>query len=176
MDRVDAGLGAPPATVGVEHRTGATGIADDGAQPEGLTSRYAARREAQMRPSAQRSRRVKPIRRVKRTLRHVDPMTALKVSLLFYACFLILWLVLVAILYGILKGAGLFSFIEDLRSAFVVEGEWQITLWFVEKWAFLIGVTFAVLASLFNLFIAFLYNFTADVVGGIELTFVERDL
>jgi hypothetical protein len=45
----------------------------------------------------------------------------------------------------------------------------------VEKWAFLVGITFALITTLVNVFLAFLYNVAADLIGGLELTFVERD-
>jgi hypothetical protein len=123
-----------------------------------------------------RRRRVKPVRRVKRTLRHIDPLSVLKVSLLFYGVFLIIWLVFVAILYWVVDAAGLFDLIENVRDAFVLEGNFEVTLTFVEKWAFFIGVAVAVIMSLVNLFLAFLYNVVADIVGGIDVTFVERDV
>lgn len=123
-----------------------------------------------------RRRRAKPVRRVKRTLRHVDPLSVLKVSLLFYGVFLIIWLVVVAILYWIVDAAGLFDLIQDVRSSLAFEGKFEVTLTLVEKWAFFIGVIVAVVMSLVNLFLAFLYNVVADIVGGIDVTFVERDL
>lgn len=123
-----------------------------------------------------RRRRAKPVRRVKRTLRHVDPLSVLKVSLLFYGVFLIIWLVVVAILYWIVDAAGLFDLIDNVRTAAAFEGKFEVTLTLVEKWAFFVGVIVAIIASLFNLFLAFLYNVVADIVGGIDVTFVERDL
>ncbi|MDQ3955050.1 MAG: DUF3566 domain-containing protein [Actinomycetota bacterium] len=123
-----------------------------------------------------RRRRAKPVRRVKRTLRHVDPFSVLKVSLLFYGVFLIIWLVVVAILYWIVDAAGLFDLIDNVRAAAAFEGKFEVTLTLVEKWAFFLGVIVAIVASLFNLFLAFLYNVVADIVGGIDVTFVERDL
>lgn len=127
-----------------------------------------------------RSRRVRPAaRRVNRTLRHVDPITVLKLSLIFYACFLVISLVVVAILYSWLAGMGLFDAMEDFArgSVLLARGEsLGITLWVVERWAFLIGLTLGLVASLFNVFLALLYNVAADFVGGVEMTFVERDL
>lgn len=125
--------------------------------------------------SRQRPRRVRQVRRVRRTLRHIDPFSVLKVSMMFYGCFLVLWLVFVAIVYWMLQGAGVFETAESLRRSLTIEGSWELSLSFVEKWAFFIGLAVAVVMSLFNLFLAFLYNVIADTIGGIDMTFVERD-
>lgn len=127
-------------------------------------------------PSRGRDRRRPGVRRAKRTLRHVDPLSVLKLSLFFYGCFLVVWLILVAILYSILNSVGLFDLIESISEGFVLKWDSQITLMFVEKWAFLIGLTMVVVGALINTFLAFLYNVAADTVGGVEMTFVERDV
>lgn len=140
--------------------------------PSEQTRRQA--RDAQPPPRTRR-RRV-PVRRVKRTLKHVDPLTVLKLSAFYWAVFLILWLVIVAILYSIIEGAGFFDTLEDVNNGFALGwGKLDITLGLVEKWAFLIGITFALITTLVNVFLAFLYNVAADLIGGLELTFVERD-
>ncbi|MDQ3914516.1 MAG: DUF3566 domain-containing protein [Actinomycetota bacterium] len=119
-------------------------------------------------------RRRVPVRRVKRTLRHVDPLTVLKLSAFYWAIFLVVWLGIVAVLYSIVDGLGYLDDIDSFMTA--VEVKWpEITLGVVEKWAFLVGLTFALVTSLLNVFLAFLYNVAADLIGGLELTFVERD-
>lgn len=125
-------------------------------------------------------RRRLPVRRVKRTLRHIDPLSVLKLSALYYTVFLILWMLFAALVYFILKSAGTFHSIEKIANVFAVSDKpdfrLHITLLLVEKWAFLIGLVFVVVASIVNLFLAFVYNFAADTVGGVELTFMEKDL
>jgi hypothetical protein len=139
--------------------------------------RFGARPKPRRQPQPRGGRRVKPMRRVRRTVQHVDPISVLKLSIIFYAVFLVLWLLFAAVVFWLLQAAGLFDTLENVLGpqGLVVEDSFEISLWTVEKWAFLIGLTFAILASLFNLFLAFLYNVAADVVGGIEVTFVERD-
>lgn len=124
------------------------------------------------------SRRRPGMRRLKRTLRHVDPLSVLKLSLFFYAIFLVLWLIFVAIVFSVLNSMGLFEQLEDILgpNGFVIANDFSITLMSVEKWAFLIGLTMAVLGSIINMFLAFLFNVAADTVGGVEMTFAERDV
>ena len=126
-------------------------------------------------------RRRIPVRRVKRTLKHVDPFSVLKLSLLYYACLLPIWFLFVAMIYWLLAGFELgndttiLEMVEQVQDAFVLESTIDITLWTFEKWALLIGLTFVVLGSLVNMFLAVIHNLAADIVGGIEMTFVERD-
>ena len=135
------------------------------------------KREGEVQRTTTRTvRRRVPVRRVKRTLRHVDPLTVLKLSAFYWAVFLVVWLVIVAILYSIINGVGFFDRVEKISNGLALGwGKIDITLGLVERWAFLIGLTVAVIASLVNVFLAFLYNVAADLIGGLELTFVERD-
>lgn len=127
-------------------------------------------------PSQQQRRRRRPtVRRVRRTLRHVDPVSVLKLSLVFYGVFLIVWLVIAAILFAMIEATGIFETIEGLSRDFALGLKVNIDLFFVERWAFLMGLTFAIVASLVNVALAFLYNLAADTIGGIEMTFVEKD-
>ncbi|MDP9067705.1 MAG: DUF3566 domain-containing protein [Actinomycetota bacterium] len=114
-------------------------------------------------------------RRVKRTIRHVDPFSVLKLSGFFYLIFLLVWLGIVAILYSVVEAMGVFDAAEDLGRALVLYEEVDITLGVVEKWALLIGLVVGVLGTLVNTLLAILYNVASDLFGGLELTFVERD-
>ena len=119
-------------------------------------------------------------RRVRRTLRHIDPLSVLRISAFYYGCFLVLWLLFVAIVFWFLSALGVFDAIHDfLRSPSIKllkkDEDLGLTLWFFERWALLIGITLAIVAMLVNTFLSFLYNLAADIVGGIELTFVEKD-
>ena len=126
--------------------------------------------------TARQTRRV-GARRVKRSIKHVQPISVLKVSLLMYSVFLVLWLIFVAVVFSFVDSAGLFEFLEDFGGprGMVLWDEVDISLGLVERWAFFIGLGMVVIGSLVNLFLAFLYNLISDIVGGVELTFQERD-
>ena len=116
------------------------------------------------------------VRRVRRTVTHVDLFSVLKVSLFYWACMFVLWLCFVAVVYGFLDGLGIFRQIEKAAAnEGVLDLRLDITLAGAERWATLIGGTFALLGSLATVFLAFLYNRAAAWLEGLELTFVERD-
>ncbi len=117
------------------------------------------------------------VRRVKRTIKRVSPWSVLKMSLFFYSIVLVVWLVIVALLYSFIESLGVFTTVEELARLFTVEQAQDInlSLGLVEKWAFYIGGTVALVASLVNVLLAFFYNLGSDIVGGIEVTFVERE-
>lgn len=127
-------------------------------------------------PATRRQVRKRPgLRRVKRTVRHIDPFSVLKLSAFFYVIFIVVWLVFVAVIYSVIESMGVFDAAEDLGRALVLVEEVNITLGMVEKWALLIGIVFGVLGTLINTLLAVLYNIGSDLMGGVELTFVERD-
>ena len=90
--------------------------------------------------------------------------------------FLLLWLLIVAILFWIVQGAGLFDYINEGLEAFAFDEQtFELSLSLVEKWAFFIGLAMGIIMTLFNTFLAIIYNIVADTIGGIDMTFVERD-
>lgn len=123
----------------------------------------------------QMRRRPRGKRRVRRTIRSIDPWSVLKVSFLFYVVLLVIWLVFVAILYNVLEAMGLFEAIENINEGLVLEAEFDVTVGVVMRWAALFGVLFVVVGSIVNTLIALVYNGIARLVGGLEVTFVERE-
>lgn len=123
-----------------------------------------------------RARGAGTTRRVRRVIKHIDPISVLRISLLFYAFFLLVWLIGVAIFYRFLDGLGLFDQLESLGKDLVLPAlQNDITLGSVEKWALVIGIICAIVGSLVNAFLAFLYNLISDLIGGIQVTFTERE-
>ena len=107
-------------------------------------------------------------------LRKIDPWSVLKFSLLFYFCLLLIMLLGSAIIFAILKSFGVIANIEKLINE-LSDTAFRVSGGAIFRWLFLFGLLGAVVASAVTVFLAFLYNLIADVVGGIEVTVAERE-
>jgi len=113
-------------------------------------------------------------RRARLVIRKIDPWSVLKFSLLFYFCLLLIMLLGSAIIFAILKAFGVISNIEKLIRD-LSEATFTISGGAIFRWLFLFGLLGAVVSSAVTVFLAFLYNLIADVVGGIEVSVAERE-
>jgi Transmembrane domain of unknown function (DUF3566) len=128
-----------------------------------------------------------PARRVRVQIRRVSPWSVLKLSLILYACLLVVILVGMTILYAILSSLGVIDTFEELLTSVWGPGEgdvatgpndpvtlFEINPGYLFRIMFLIGSISTALWAAFTMFLALLYNLIADLVGGIEVTLVER--
>jgi hypothetical protein len=113
-------------------------------------------------------------RRARLVIRKIDPWSVLKFSLLFYFCLLLIMLLGSAIIFAILKAFGVITNIEKLIRD-LSEATFTISGGAIFRWLFLFGLLGAVVSSAVTVFLAFLYNLIADVVGGIEVSVAERE-
>jgi hypothetical protein len=125
--------------------------------------------------AARRGERGVP-RRTRVVVRRVDPWSVLKVSLLFYFCLMLVFLLALLILYWALSVTGVLDSAAKILSdvgfggprGFAFHGYWIFSR------LFLIGLAGVVVWSVVNMLLAVLYNLISDVVGGIQLTLGER--
>jgi hypothetical protein len=153
------------------------------APPLGVPTRPAEERlrkakRTRRRPSSRRARPTRgTVRRVRRTVKRVDPWSVLKMSLFYYSIFFVVWMIGVAMLFSFVESTGVFETIEEVGVGMEFEGlaTFEISLGAVLRWAAYIGAGLVLLASVINVILAFLYNLGSDIVGGIVVTFVERE-
>jgi len=98
-------------------------------------------------------------------------------SLFYYTIFFVVWMIGVAVLFSFIESTGVFQTIEELGDSIEVEqlASFEISLGVVMRWAAYIGAGLVLLGSIVNVVLSFLYNLGSDIVGGITMTFVERD-
>lgn len=118
-------------------------------------------------------------RRIKVTLARLDPWTALKVSFVYGLAGLVVFLVAVSLLYGLIDAMGVLhslrDFLGQIDSNHTGPG---LVAWLGFGRVFLVtlvlGVINVVLLSAIATMGAFIYNVSSEVVGGVDITLIER--
>ncbi len=108
------------------------------------------------------------------TVRRVHPWSVLKLSLVFYFCVLLVVMLGLTILWSVIIRL---EIIDALRELLATVGFDLIRIdgGNLARVVFLFGLVNVVLWSGMNVFLAFLYNLIADLVGGLRVTLAEDD-
>ncbi|WP_433784599.1 DUF3566 domain-containing protein [Actinomycetospora sp. CA-101289] len=125
-----------------------------------------------------RPRTGKAPRRASLQVRRFDPWSVLKLALVLGVALFFVWMFAVGVLYAVLDGMGVWAQLngtyQDLTSDAGGGGE-LITAGGVFGVAAVIGVVNIILFTALASVSAFIYNISADVAGGIEVTLSERE-
>jgi hypothetical protein len=162
------GTPAPRAAVNLDNVTG-------GSSP---TSTGPLRAVGAAAPSALRRPGRGP-RRANLQIKRFDPWSVLKLSLVLGVALFFVWLVAVGILYAVLDGMGVWDNLngisDELLQGSNETGTPLISAGRVFGVAAIIGAVNIVLFSALATVGAFIYNVSADLAGGLEVTLAERE-
>jgi hypothetical protein len=119
--------------------------------------------------------RTQGARRIRVGIRRISPWSVLKFSLIFYFCVMLVVLFGLAILYMLLGALGVLDSLAQLLEGVGFGGNnFEFHGLAIFRTLFLIGFLTVVIGSALSVFIAILYNLISDLIGGIEVTLVER--
>ncbi|HEY2223613.1 MAG TPA: DUF3566 domain-containing protein [Actinomycetospora sp.] len=125
-----------------------------------------------------RPSRGKVPRRASLQVKRFDPWSVLKLALVLGVALFFVWMFAVGVLYAVLDGMGVWAQLngtyQDLTSDTGGAGQ-LITAGGVFGIAAIVGVVNTILFTALASVSAFIYNISADVAGGIEVTLSERD-
>jgi len=120
-------------------------------------------------------RRRAKVRRTRRTIRHIDPWSVFKVSLLLYICLYIAAMIAGVLLWSAAVNSGVIdnieSFVEEVGSYQV----WQLDGEEIFRRTSVIGIVLMVAGVAFNVLMAIVFNLISDLVGGVRVTILEED-
>ena len=172
-DRAGGGQSRQATRGGVATRT----IPEDGdGRRQRFTDMVTSRARARARGASTRPASTRPTRRMIRRdimVRRVDPWSVLKISVVFYAVMLIITMLSNAIFWAFVNRLGLIDQVTEIAGALNIA--LRINTGNILRATFLVGVLGVIFASAVNVFLAFLYNLVADLIGGIRIDLAEDE-
>ena len=120
-------------------------------------------------------RRRARVRRTRRTIRHIDPWSVLKVSVLLYACLYGATVIAGYLLWTAAVQSGVISNIESFIAEVGSYEVWEINGDEIFRRATVIGAVLFVAGIAFNVLLTIIFNLISDLVGGVRVTLLEED-
>jgi hypothetical protein len=119
-------------------------------------------------------------RRASLQVKRIDPWSVLKLAFVLSVALFFVWLVAVGVLYGVLDGMGVWDRVNGTYNEFASNtpgggGGPLITASRVFGIAAVIGAINIVLFTALATVGSFVYNVSADLAGGLEITLAERE-
>ena len=121
------------------------------------------------------SRRRARVRRTRRTIRHIDPWSVFKVSLLLYICLYIAAMIAGVLLWSAAVNSGLIGNVEAFITKIGSYEVWQLNGEEIFRRVSVIGLVLMVTGVAFNVLMAIVFNLISDLVGGVRVTILEED-
>ena len=115
------------------------------------------------------------VKRTRRTIRHVDPWTVLKVSVLLYACLYGATVLAGYLLWTAAVQSGVITNIESFIAEVGSYEVWVINGDEIFRRATVIGAVLFVAGVAFNVLLTIIFNLISDLVGGVRVTLLEED-
>ncbi len=149
----------------------------DAADRPALPQDHLAEGESALRPASRALRRSSPrrVKRSRRTIRHIDPWSVFKVSVLLYICLYLAVMLAGVLLWSALQRSGLVESFEDFIAEVGSYSVWEIDGNVIYQRARIIGLVLAAAGVAFNVVLALIFNLISDLVGGIRMTILEED-
>jgi len=113
-------------------------------------------------------------RRVRRIIRHIDPWSVLKLSLVFFICVWVMFMVAVVIVWSIAQSSGTVEKIESFVSDLGVTG-WKLNGTFVFRQYGLFGLVMVFACTTASVVSTIIFNLISDLVGGVWISVIEEE-
>jgi len=114
-------------------------------------------------------------RRVRRLVRHVEPWSVLKISLIFYFCLWGIGLIAGVILWSLAVGSGTIDNVENFIQKLFALDSFAFNADQIFRASAIGGLVLVVAGAGFTVLMAVLFNLISDVTGGIRITVVEEE-
>ena len=113
-------------------------------------------------------------RRVRRIIRHIDPWSVLKLSLVFFLCVWVMFMVAVVIIWSIAESSGTIEKIEGFISDLGVAG-WKLNGTFIFRQYGLFGLVMVFACTTATVVSTIVFNLISDLIGGVWISVIEEE-
>ncbi len=114
-------------------------------------------------------------RKVRRLIRHVEPWSVLKISLLFFFCLWAIFLLAGVGLWRVATEQGVLDNVENFIEELFVLNEFAFNGAQIFRGAAIGGLVLTVAATGFHVLLAVLFNLISDLTGGLRVTVIEEE-
>lgn len=114
-------------------------------------------------------------RKVRRLIRHVEPWSVLKVSLVFYFCLWVIFLLAGTILWSVARSTGYVDNVESFLEELFALKSFEFNADQIFQASAMGGLVLVVALSGFTVLLAVLFNLISDLMGGVRVTVVEEE-
>ncbi|MDH3753977.1 MAG: DUF3566 domain-containing protein [Acidimicrobiia bacterium] len=127
-------------------------------------------------PGRERRRRVRlQARRVRRIVRHIEPWSVLKISIIFYMCLWVILMIAGVMLWGVAVQSGQVENVENFITDLFALKEFTFNADRIFRGFALAGLVLAIAGTAFNVLLCVLFNLISDLTGGLRITVIEEE-
>ncbi len=114
-------------------------------------------------------------RKVRRTIRHVDPWSLLKVSLLFHLAGTLVLLIAAAVLFVVLSAAGIVGTIESFFTDVFALDSFEFHSGRLLRFGVFTALAVTAVGTVVTSLLGLVFNLVSDIVGGVTVSVVEEE-
>ncbi len=114
-------------------------------------------------------------RKVRRLVRHVEPWSVLKISLIFYFCLWVIMLIAGVILWRLAVSTGTIDNVEKFVTELFALESFTFNADQIFRASAIGGLVLVVFGAGFTVLMAVLFNLISDITGGMRFTVVEEE-
>jgi hypothetical protein len=114
-------------------------------------------------------------RKVRRLVRHVDPWSMLKLSLLLSLCMWLMVMIAAVILWTVARNAGTIASVEDFVNSSLSLQDWTIDGEFIFRQFGLVTLLLCLGFAASVVIATLVFNLVSDIIGGVWISVIEEE-
>ncbi|MFN7149151.1 MAG: DUF3566 domain-containing protein [Microthrixaceae bacterium] len=114
-------------------------------------------------------------RKVRRLIRHVDPWSMLKLSLLLALCMWLILMIASVVMWTVARNAGTISSIENFVNSSLSLQDWTLDGDFIFRQFGLITLLLALGFAAATVIASLVFNLVSDIIGGVWVSVIEEE-